>query len=175
MKLTHAQLNTPRRIFLAVVVGLALVLAWTLSEPWRTDVRTHRVGGYLSFWRPPGDMEPIWLGTNQLSWVGCGNDCGNLLMGYPGLPWEFAPCQRKDLHSVMPEDARCEFFGAGTNGSAKFGRDWHVHTLIINDGQILLARLSTATQTVYAIEAVEQEARAGKFRSRQILPAPRNP
>lgn len=174
MKRTTADLGTPRRMFFAVLVVIPLVLAWNLSKPWRTGIEEHRVSRGRSLDGIFGRKGWLSLGTNIIWWSaekkqGDGTLSSNIL---PGSFWEFAPCTQTHLRAMTPQDARGDFFSYRDDGTKAFGNDWRTNQLVIHEKQILLLRHSTDTQTVYALQAVEQRDGRGFFRSRKIIPAP---
>lgn len=164
-------LNRPRRIFLGVVLVLALVLGWELSRPWRTGIQEYKVGSDSVFGEAFNDNR-VRVGTNQLYWWSAGR-FGVGLLGTaeytPGI--EFAPCSRERLEQVTPEDTRVEFAQDDVPGRKIFGGRWSTNCLSVGDGEILLFRNRADTQTVYALEIVEQTARSARFRTRKIPPA----
>jgi hypothetical protein len=175
MKLNAADLGTPRRMFLAVLVVLALVLAWELSKPWRTGIDEHRIN-QRSMMSVMFGGRIIHFGTNRLLWTSYSsydrNGIGFLYLDYPTPSWQFTACVRTNLMAVTPQDARGQFITTDEAALKMFGADWQTNGLVIRDGQILLLRHSTATQTVYALEVVKQSDYTGHLRSRKILPAP---
>lgn len=174
MKPAASILGTPRRMFVAVLVVITLVLAWNLSKEWSSDIRSHRVaiGTFLAWVGFDGNH--ISLGKEEVWWSPLNEGSGILyLISLAGPGWEFGPCERTQLSDVSADDARGEFFSKGPGGLEKFGANWGTNWLIIHDGQIVLTRSSTDTQTVYAIQAVRHHGWEGYFRSRKILPAPR--
>lgn len=173
MNLPDSSLNGPRRIFLAVVAALVLVLAWELSKESRTGIREHHVRSRSTL-DEIFDFSPwrVALGSNYIPWNYHSEGKGYLHLVSDG-DWEFAPCQRNDLGSVTPEDARTAFPEQPSERIAKFGPNWSMNYLIIPDGQIILVRHTNATQTTYAVQAIQQKDHTGYFRSRKILPVPR--
>lgn len=166
-------LNRPRRFFVAVFVLLLLMLSWKLSEPWRTDVQIHQIGGLGWIDKIFGYQPNLRLGTNELPWIWYGEEaCGFLFADFSSPGWQFAACTRTNLHAVTAQDAHTEFYGGDHEGATAFGEDWMRNAVIIHNTQIILARSRHDTQTVYALQVIEQGPSKGYFRSRKILPAP---
>ena len=72
--------------------------------------------------------------------------------------WEFAPCQRLELTEVTLADAQGEFYGKGNlNGTNAFGQNWRTNVLVVQLGDLLLARQAKQPKTVYALKVADQK------------------
>ena len=80
------------------------------------------------------------------------------LLSSPQPLWQFASCNKTNLSDVMPQDFLTTFVSMGdkTNGVAAFGTNWLKHAIRVRQGQIILARLVSDPEQVYALEITEQ-------------------
>lgn len=160
-----------RRWFLGVVMAVVIVVGWVVTEPLRTDVRNHYVGRMNILDDIIGSGLHLQIETNFMLWTYAGGESGNLYTWADNWQWEFSLSHHKELSAVTGEDARRARFDS-ISGSGKLRSSaWSSPKLLIDDGQIVIARLTSDPATVYAIQAVEQKDGRGHFRSRRILPA----
>jgi len=72
--------------------------------------------------------------------------------------WEFAPCARRDLGEVTLADAQGEFYGKGhPEGTTAFGQNWRTNTIVVQLGDLFLARQANESKTVYALKVADQK------------------
>ena len=169
MNLRLPNMTPTRRVFLGAVVAVVLVVGWVLTEPLRTDVRNHYVGRLSYMDAIVGRGFHLRLGTNFMRWTYAGGESGNLYTSADNLQWEFSLSDHKELSTITWEDARrAKFDSISSMGKLPID-SWFSSKFLIDDGQIVFARLADDPTTVYAIQAVEQKDGRGHFRSRRIL------
>lgn len=82
--------------------------------------------------------------------------------------WEFAPCRKSNLQDLSASDLEVEFVQKGDTGKIrnhfdcsfwlnKEGRSLSGRAIPVKEGQLLLARHKGNTNTIYAVQLVDQE------------------
>jgi hypothetical protein len=100
------------------------------------------------------------LGTNRLQWSRNGDGSGHLYFHTDSsLPdWEFAPCKRTNLSEITEREIYCDYYGPKhPNGNLAFGTSWEGETLLVTNGQIVIARLIKKPARIYAVKIEEQK------------------
>ena len=116
----------------------------------RRPIKTVRLGELFS-----RDDSYLRFGSVAMEWSD-GGDAGYLYFSATDTKrgeWEFAPCTRQNLIEVRPEDGLCEFYGrAHPKGTNIFGEGWGENAILVNQGQLLLAREANEPGIVYALK-----------------------
>ena len=111
-----------------------------------------------------GPFAALRMGPSLLRWSARAEQMGYFYMEHLSAPfWEFAPLQRKQLADVHVQDLNTHFCAVDDpEGESLFGRNkngvkWSGRTVIVQDGDIILARVNTNRSTVYVIQVSEQK------------------
>lgn len=112
--------------------------------------------------------ESLDFGEGKIEWSSAGLNGGYLYFHEPGfmprrMLWELAPCAAKTLNEVTAQTAAREFFRADSaEGARAFGVDWKGQNVFVEKGDIVLARMISQTNTVYAVQILEQFGEIGQ-------------
>jgi len=83
--------------------------------------------------------------------------CGHLYFGDRANEWEFAPCRQTRVIDVTWQDLDCQFYGKqDPRGTQAFGDSWQPFTIVVAEGQILLARTVANPSDIYVLRMAKQ-------------------
>jgi hypothetical protein len=138
-----------------------------IAVPRRREELVELFGGarQTSFSRIPNRTNLL-IGETELSWSRARKGFGYLQFCLPSMApipvWEFARCAKSNLAQVVAEDLSTQFvsFSDRTNhsgvGQAVFGTNWLRHSIQVEEGQLILARLARNHGKVYVLQFAEQ-------------------
>lgn len=175
----NARVRTIFRLFMVLVLGLLAGWCFLHSgepSPYRI-MEAGAVDSPLSLREVMSGLRPFekarWkeiagtadnyldLGPAKMEWSTGGQGSGHLyawdVHRHGELVWEFAACNRTSLDDLTLSDIE-----------APFSR--RTSSLAVSDGTIVLARLSTDTNSIYALKVDEQTLRSVRIRFRIIGP-----
>jgi hypothetical protein len=171
MNLRLPNISPTRRLFLGAVVAVVLAVGWVVTEPLRTDVQNHYVGGASLINWITGRGGGIKLEGEEIYWDFISPNHGILtfVAGYYG--WEVAPYREKSLESISYKEIQNATFVQKSSSPSPSADVILPIKLVASDNDIVIVRRQRDARIIYAIQAVEQKDGRGHFRSRRILPA----
>ena len=140
---------------------LVLVAAWLLF--FRNPIHTSKTS------ESKPNQYGFQVGSKTLGWSSHGDREGYIYMrdvepsGNNQPLWEFALTSKRHFFEISHSDLKGEFYGMNDpRGSRIFGTAWNGATLLVPEGQMFFARLTSNPSTVYVIKIAKQTGHAGR-------------
>jgi hypothetical protein len=148
-------------IIACLAMILLLVAAWFLF--FRNPIHTSK----MSESKP--NQYGFQVGSKTLGWSSHGDRDGYIYMrdvepsGNNQPLWEFALTPKRHFFEISRSDLKGEFYGMNDpRGSQIFGTAWNGAALLVPEGQMFFARLTSNPSTVYVIKLAKQTGHAGR-------------
>jgi hypothetical protein len=109
------------------------------------------------------------IGPTTLGWSSHGEREGFIYMrdvqpsGNNQPLWEFALTPKRHFYEISRNDLKCEYYGMNdVRGPQIFGTAWDGSAILVPEGQMFFARLTSNPSTVYVVKLAKQSGQAGR-------------